>query len=228
MIRGMSLVELVIAMACSSLLALALYHFHRVTAVSHGEMRDAWYCMQSLRQATLQLNSDLVQGACLLPQEFKVRAEGSHLFIAGIPVTSQHPGISLSPHIPPPYYSLVVSSEARGASVDTTDIDGDARPDFWADLGMITDSSFCVISHAYVRGNTNLTVAAGRMPLPGDRAVPAIHYELKGDGLYRNSQLLAEAVVHFDPQIKGQELTLQMRSRYHETVKDISLSYPLH
>lgn len=225
--RGMSLVELVVALACSSLLALALYHVHQVSSATHSGMRVAWYCMQSLRQAALQLNTDLTQKACLLPQDLGLRVEGAHLYIAGIPVTSQHPGIRVSPHAPPPYYSLVTSSDARGIVVDTTDIDGDTRPDFWADLGLITDSSPCIISHAYTRGSTAISVVTSRRPSSGDRAVPAIHYELRDDGLYRNGQLLAEAIVLFEPRVSGRELTIHMRSRYHGTEKTMSLSYPI-
>ena len=225
--RGMSLVELIVSLACSSMLVLALYHVHQVSAVSHRDMRDAWRCMQSLRHATLQLNSDLTQRACLLPRDLGVRVEGSHLYIAGIPVTSQHPGISVSTYAPPPYYSLVMSSSARGIVLDTIDIDSDTRPDFWADLGMITDSAPCIIGHGYVRGTSSIPVITARMPVPGDRAVPAVHYELKDDGLYRNNQLLAEAVVLFAPRISGRGITIQMRSKYHETVKDISLASPI-
>ena len=225
--RGMSLVELIIALACSSILALALYHVYRVSAVSHGQMRQAWHCMQSLRRAATQLNADLVQRACLLPRDLGVRVEGSHLYIAGIPTTSQHPGICVSTSAPPPYYSLVASSSGWDIVLDTTDIDGDTRPDYWADLGMITDSSACTIGHGYIRGTPVIPVAAGLAPKPGDRAVPAIHYELKDDGLYRNNQLLAEAVVEFNPRIANHEIIIQMRSRYHETDKVISLSSPI-
>ncbi|HXK45976.1 MAG TPA: prepilin-type N-terminal cleavage/methylation domain-containing protein [Deltaproteobacteria bacterium] len=225
--KGMSLVELLIALACSSILVLALYHFNRISAASHHGMRCTWYCMQSLRTATLQLNSDLAQGACLLPQDIKIRVEGNQLFISGIPVTSQHPGVSVSSHAPPPYYSLVISSDARGLILDTTDIDGDGRPDFWADLGMITDTSPCVISHSYARGDSRVAILTDMIPVQGDRAVPAIHYELKPDGLYRNNQLLAEAVILFQPRISGHTLTISMRARYHETTKDMSLSYPI-
>lgn len=225
--KGVSLVELVVALACSSVLVLALYHVHRVSASSHHEMRDAWHCMQSIRQATLQLNSDMTQAACLLPQDMGIRVEGSDLYIAGIPVTSQHPGIALSTRMPPPYYAVVLSSGAFGFTLDTTDIDGDARDDFWADLGVITDRGPCTISHGYTRGNVTLSISAGLAPLPGDRVVPAVHYGLEADGLYRNGQLLAEAVVLFDPAVSGRELTIRMRSRYHGSTKDILLSYPV-
>lgn len=227
MAKGMSLVELVIALACSSMLVLALYHMYQVSASSHHEMRDAWYCMQSLRHAAIQLNIDLTQRACLLPRDLAVRTEGSHLYVAGIPVTSQHPGITVSTHVPPPYYALVTASGAHHFVLDTVDIDNDTRPDFWADIGMITDSGPLTISHGYNRGNTLVIVSAGLSPIQGDRVVPAIHYELKKDGLYRNNQLLAEAVALFEPRISGHELTIQMRSRYHGSVKDISLSYPV-
>jgi hypothetical protein len=42
------------------------------------------------------------------------------------------------------------------------------------------------------------------MPPQGARAVPAVCYELKKDGLYRNNELLAEAVVYFNPGFQAQ------------------------
>ena len=227
--RGMGMVELLIALACSSILFLALYQFYQVSAVTHKEMREAWYCMQSIRQASIQLNADLVQCALLLPQDLKVAIEGSQLFIAGVPVTSENPGISISLTNPAPYYALINSSAERVAILDTVDIDNDGRADFWADLGIITENGPCVVSHNYSRGldKKTLPLTCAIMPVQGSRAVPAIHYELKGDGLYRNNQLLAEAVVLFHPTISGNDLTIRMRSRYHETEREISLSSPI-
>jgi hypothetical protein len=227
--KGVGLVELFIALACSSILFLALYQFYQVSAVTHQEMREAWYCMQSLRQASIQLNEDLVQCALLLPQDLKIAAEGSELFIAGVPVTSENPGISISLTNPTPYYALINSSIQGGAILDTVDIDNDGRADFWAGLGILSESGPCVIGPKYSRGlgNKSIPLTCAKMPLQGDRAVPAIHYELKGDGLYRNNQLLAEAVVLFQPTISGNDLTIHMRSRYHGTEKELSLSSPI-
>jgi hypothetical protein len=183
--------------------------------------------MQSLRQASIRLNADLVQCALLLPQDLKIAVEGNQLFIAGVPVTSENPGISISLANPAPYYALITSSIDKGAILDTVDIDNDGRADFWADLGIITENGPCVVGHNYTRGNKSITLTCAIMPAQGNRAVPAIHYELKGDGLYRNNQLLAEAVVLFRPTISGNDLTIRMRSRYHETEKEISLSSPI-
>lgn len=225
--KGVGLVELLVSLACSSILILALYQFYQVSAVTHEEMREAWYCMQSLRQASIQLNSDMVQCACLLPQDLKIAVAGSQLFIAGVPVTSEHPGIQISQTSPPSYYTLIISSTATSAVFETVDIDNDGHADFWADLGMISDSGPCVASHNYSRGSTNVTFACPKRPIPGDRVVPAVHYELKEDGLYRNGQLLAESVVFFNPIISENVLTIQMRSDYHGTQKELSLSYPI-
>lgn len=225
--KGLSLVELLIAMTAASLLVLILYHLGTLSAVIHTEMRDEWYCMQSLRKAALQLNDDLMQCACLLPRNLKIALDGKELFIAGLPVTSQHPGIQPSPKDPPPYYALVFSSMQRSVILDTIDIDGDGRPDFWADLGMITESGPCVISHGYSRGNTLVPVILSHSITAGNKAIPAIHYELKTDGLYRNNQLLAEAIVYFEPRFQADELTIVMRARYHGTEKKLSVPYSM-
>ncbi len=225
--KGLSLVELLIAMTAASLLVLILYHLGTLSNTIHTEMRDEWYCMQSLRTTALQLNDDLIQCACLLPQDLKIALEGKELFIAGLGVTSQHPGLSPSPVSPPPYYSLVVSSAAQGIVLDTADIDGDGRADFWADLGIITQSGPCVISHRYSRGNLLMPVISTHAITIGNRVIPAIHYELKTDGLYRNNQLLAEAIVYFEPKFQAHELIIMMRSRYHDTERELSIPYPM-
>jgi hypothetical protein len=227
--KGMGLVELLIALASSSILFLALYQFYQVSAVTHQEMRESWYCMQSLRQASIQLNADLVQCALLLPQDLKIAVQGSELFIAGVPVTSENPGISISLTNPTPYYALINSAIQGGAILDTVDIDNDGRADFWAGLGILSENGPCVIGPKYSRGlgNKSIPLTCAIMPVQGNRAVPAIHYELKGDGLYRNNQLLAEAVFLFQPTISGNDLTIHMRSRYHGTEKELSLSSPI-
>ncbi len=227
--KGVGLVELLIGLACSSILFLALYQFYQVSAVTHQEMREAWYCMQSLRQASIQLNADLVQCALLLPQDLKIAVQGSELFIAGVPDTSENPGISISLTNPAPYYALINSSVQGVAILDTVDIDNDSHADFWAGLGILSESGPCVVGHNYSRGlaNKSIPLTCAIMPVQGNRAVPAIHYELKGDGLYRNNQLLAEAVVLFHPTISGNDLTIHMRSRYHGTEKELSLSTPI-
>jgi hypothetical protein len=61
----------------------------------------------------------------------------------------------------------------------------------------------------------------------GNKAIPAIHYELKTDGLYRNNQLLAEAIVYFEPRFQADELTIVMRARYHGTEKKLSVPYSM-
>ena len=224
--KGVGLVELLIALACSSILFLGLYQFYQVSSLTHKETREAWYCMQSLRQASIRLNADLVQCALLLPQDLKIAVEAGGLFVAGVPVTTENPGISISSTNPAPYYALINSSVQGRALLDTVDIDNDGHADFWSGLGILTESGPCVVSQNYSRGNKSIPVTCAIMPVQGDRAVPAVHYELKGDGLYRNNQLLAEAVVLFRPTFSGNDLTIHMRSRYHGTEKELSLSYP--
>jgi prepilin-type N-terminal cleavage/methylation domain-containing protein len=225
--KGLSLVELLIAMAAASILVLILYHTELLSVKTHSEMRDEWYCMQSLRSTALQLNEDLMQAACLLPQDLKIAVSGKELFIAGLPVTSLHRGLRPSSTTPPPYYSLIVSSSADGLVLDAVDIDSDGTADFWADLGMITDSGPCLISHRYSRGACSVPVNTSCTITPGSRAVPAVHYALKADGLYRNNQLLAEAIVSFEPQLSSPELTINLRARYHDKEKELSVPYTI-
>jgi hypothetical protein len=223
--KGLSLVELLVALTCSSLLILALYQSYQLSAATHDQMRSTWYCMQSLRQAAVHLSADLQQCACLLPQDLKLAVEDGRLYIAGVPRTSDHPGISPSRTAPPPYYALVVSRTGSRIELDTVDIDGDARADFWADLGLIADSGPLIAGHAYSRGSISIPLLCRRQPSPGDRVVPAVWYELKEDGLHRNGQLLAEAVVGFHPSIAGNRLTVFLRSRYHGMEKGLTVSY---
>jgi len=223
--KGFSLVELMVAMTAASLLILALYRMDLLVVKVHTEMKDEWYCMQSLQAAAFQLNEDLTQAGCLLPTDLLFAADGNDLFIAGIPVTSLNPGVQPSPTSPPPYYSLVISLRPGTVTVDTVDIDGNGKEDFWADLGMISDRGPGIISHDYTRGSLTIPISAARILQPGIRMVPAIHYTLKPDGLYRNGQLLAEAVSYFEPKLEPHELTILLRSRYHGKEKELLLPH---
>jgi len=225
--QGISLVELMIAMTAASLLVLAVYHLSRVSSAIHTETRDAWFCMQSIRNASIQLNDDLTQCACLLPQDLKVAVRDRDLFIAGLPATSNHRGIQPSSRVPPPYYALIVSAQGHSMVLDTVDIDSDGTADFWADLGIITEGGPCTISHGYSRGGLVVPVIAPPPAVPGGMVIPAVHYELKSDGLYRNNQLLAEAIHSFEPRLVKNELVVMMRARYHGTEKELSIPYPL-
>jgi prepilin-type N-terminal cleavage/methylation domain-containing protein len=223
--NGFSLVELLIAMTAASLLILALYHLDLLTVKVHTEMKDEWYCMQSLQGAVFQLNEDLTQAGCLLPRDLMFAVEDNDLFIAGIPVTSLQPGIQPSKSVPPPYYSLVVSTRPGIAVLDTIDVDENGKEDFWADLGMLSDRGPGVISHNYVRGNLTIPIITTHILETGNRIIPAIHYTLKQDGLYRDGQLLAEAISFFEPRLSPQELTIFMRSRYHGKEKELLLHH---
>lgn len=225
--RGLSLVELMVALACCSLVILCVWRIHVMSSVHFRQMRDQWHCMQSLRLASFRLHADLVQRACLMPQELAVRTRGSELFIAGIPVTSQHPGIRLHARKAPPYHAVAVGASATAVVLDTTDIDQDGLDDFTAYQGIITDSTFGTIGSRYVQGSVVVPIAASLPPAIGDRVVPAVHYMMTPDGLYRNGQLLAETIVSFEPRINQDTLTVSMQARSHGTTKTLSLSYPI-
>ena len=223
--NGLSLVELLVSMTISSVLILALFSLNLLCAGTYTGVRDSWYCMQSLRNALLQLDTDLTQCACLMPQDLKIALAGSQLFIAGVPVTSKHSGLSLPLTNAPPLYSIVRSRGDRSIVLDTIDIDADTVPDYWADLGIITDSGPYVISHTYSRGNTLVKITQEAAVTSGDRIVPAIHYDLRSDGLYRNAQLIAEAITGFDITKEEHLLTIRLEAGYNHVQKQVS--YPV-
>lgn len=225
--RGMSLVELLLSLTICTFVILVLGGMYALFSKGYREMRDSSYCMQSLRSACVQIDADVKQCALLLPQDLKVACAQNALFIAGAPSTSGYSGVSVRPGSAPPYYSIVRQSLGSSVSLDSVDIDGDSTPDYWADLGIITDSGPCVISHGYSRGSTSLSLAAPRRIQAGDRSVPSNHYELKDDGLYRNSQLLAEAITEFDAHAEGNELFIHLLACHNDERKELSLSYHL-
>jgi hypothetical protein len=122
---------------------------------------------------------------------------------------------------------VVTAREASGLRLDTVDIDQDAVPDFWADLGIITDNGAYVISHAYARGNAFLPLKTSPFAVIGDRVIPAIHYDIRDDGLYRNGQLLAEGIDVFHASVEGVTLTVYLRVTSHGTTREIHYAYPI-
>ncbi|MGC9323986.1 MAG: PilW family protein [Desulfomonilia bacterium] len=227
MSKGVSLVELLLAITASSVLILALYSLNSVTEKSHREIRDSWYCTQSLRSAIVELNRDLIQCGYLLPEDLRVAFTPHNLFIAGPPRTSQHPGLHLSDSLAPPYFSIVRAVDTHSMTLDAIDIDHDTIPDYWADLGIITDSGPYVISHTYSRGDCVLRLTTEAEPGLDFRVVPAVHYELRPDGLYRNAQLLAEAIVGFEALLETGKLTVSMRASHNGIHKEITITQPI-
>ncbi|HNY64354.1 MAG TPA: hypothetical protein PKM41_02880 [Deltaproteobacteria bacterium] len=225
--RGVSLVELMLSLTIGTFLILVLFSMYALISKGYRESRDEWYCMQSLRSAIAQIDADLKQCALLLPQDLKVACADGSLFIAGAPVTSGYPGISLHSENSPPYYSVVQGSRGTTISLDSLDVDSQGSPDYWADLGIISDSGAYVISHGYSRGTSPIPLKSTPRVQAGDRTVPSNHYELKEDGLYRNAQLLAEAIREFDARVTGNTLTIRLLASHNGEKKDISLSYHL-
>jgi hypothetical protein len=226
--RGMSLVELLLSLTISTVVILVLCSMYALISKGYRESREGWYCMQSLRSAIVQIDADLKQCAFLLPQDLKVACDRGSLFIAGAPVTSVYPGISLHPKAAPPYYSVVRSCRGNTIGLDSVDVDQEGSPDYWADLGIITDSGPYVITHGYSRGMSSIPLQCAPKIQAGDRSVPSNHYELKEDGLYRNAQLLAEAIHAFDAHVTGNVLSIHLQASHNGEKKDISLTYHLH
>lgn len=225
--RGMSLVELMLSLTIGTMVILVVCTMYALFSKCYGETKEAWYCLQSLRSAFVQIDSDVKQCSFLLPQDLKLAWDGGTLFIAGAPATSAYSGVSLNGGAPPPYYSIVQTSLGPAVGLDSVDIDEDGTPDYRADLGVITDSGPCVISHGYSRGNATLSMASSHRIRPGDRSVPSNHYQLREDGLYRNAQLLAEAITAFDAHVAGNELTIHLLARHNGKQKDLTYTYRL-
>lgn len=225
--QGVTLVELMIAMAIASILVLAAYSMHSIGEDISRTARDSWYCMQALRAALLQLDQDLMQCAYLLPQDLKIAVQANGLFIGGLPATTEHDGLQLNNVIPPPYYAIIVAHEGSGIRLDTVDIDSDQTPDYWADLGLITDAGAYVIAHTYTRGDTLIPLKTAPTASNGARAVPAVYYELRSDGLYRDGQILAEGIDAFDAHREGRNVTIYLRASNHGTVREIQYRFAI-
>ncbi len=225
--KGVSLVELMISLTISTIIILAVYSMYSLFSKGYLDSRDHWYCMQSLRNALIQIDSDLKQCAFLLPQDLKIAPREGSLFIAGAPVTSSYPGLNVHGKYPPPYYSVIQSSTDSGITLDTIDVDYNNTADYRADLGIITDSGPYVISHGYSEGNMLVSLTTPPTVKAGDRSVPSVHYELKKDGLYRNAQLLAEAITAFDSTVTGKTVTILLTARHNGEEKSTSYRYEL-
>ncbi|MBN1635966.1 MAG: prepilin-type N-terminal cleavage/methylation domain-containing protein [Deltaproteobacteria bacterium] len=225
--KGLSLIELMLSLSIASVLIFSVYTFTSVSAQVYSNKRQDWYCMQSIRNTIVNLDRDLAQCAYLLPQDMKIALGKNQLFIAGLPVTTKHAGLCLQKNNVPPFYSITQVASAKKIVVDTVDIDQNGVPDFWADLGIISDNGPAVISHNYSRGQASIPLRSTSALCAGDRVVPAIVYELKTGGLYRNSQLLAEAITSFDARIENDFLFIQIQAGYNGTQKEFCYPYAI-
>ena len=223
---GVTLIELMVCLLLTSFLMLMLCSLNHVAAWSYSDISSEWYCMQSIRCAFLQLDRDLAQCGCLMPGELEIAVEPDNLFIAGVPVTGSNGGLEIGDAVPP-YYALVETVGGKNLMLDETDIDGNGQDDFWAGLAVITDSGPAVIEGSYSRGELNLPVGEEGGIVAGDRVVPAIHYQLRADGLYRDGQLLAEAISGFDLQLQGGRLDIGLKATDKSLVREVGFSYEL-
>jgi hypothetical protein len=181
--------------------------------------------MQSIRCSVIQIDADLKQCACLLPQDLKVACTKGSLFISGACITSGYSGLELHRKSPPPYFSVIRAVSGSGMTLDAVDIDGNGTPDYRAGLGVITDSGPSVISNGYSRGSLTVTLSKPLSAKAGMRVVPSVHYELRGDGLYRNSQLLAESIRAFEARVSGCEVVIDLTASHNNQEKRLSYAY---
>ena len=168
--RGLTLVELLLAMSLVSVLVLTLLGINSIILKTYKDTRSGWLCMQSLRSAIAQISADLAQCVCLLPPDMKAAYREGTLFISGVPMTSSHRGLCVHDRVPPPYYSIIQNASGRSLTLDTVDIDQDGLDAYWANLGVVTESG--LTSARYSRGNRVLALtsparsagASGRSP----------------------------------------------------------------
>ncbi len=229
MCRAFTLVELLISLFIGMALLMGLYRINYMFRDAAEGIRHDRYCMQSIRNCLFYINMDLFQRSYLMPQDLSIRVNGSSLFIAGLPSTSRHAGLSINIRADspiPPYFAIVEEVLKASIRLDTLDIDGDGRPDFWAGLGIITDGGALKISRNYSRGHDVIPVEPSAITCHlDDRAVPAVVYELRQKGLYRNGQLLAEAITGFDPSLESSSLKLHLKASRGHLQKEILYEY---
>ena len=226
MSKGMTLIEFMIGLLLGSLIMLSVSSIYIAVGSAYGSQRSDWLCMQSLRTAMLMINRDIEECAYLLPQDLKVSCSSNRLFIAGLPATTDHDGLRVNSLYTPPYYSVVSSEYGDSIVMDTLDIDADNKPDYRAGYGIISDSGAFEIMQYYSKGNVTVPLKGG-VPQAGDRTVPAVVYQMKEDGLYRNGQLVSENITSFSAVKSGSELNIKMRATRNETIKEISYNYNL-
>jgi prepilin-type N-terminal cleavage/methylation domain-containing protein len=226
MSKGMTLIEFVIVLLLGSLIMLSVSSVYIAVAWAYGSHRSDWVCMQSLRTAMLMLDRDIEECSYLLPHDLKVVYSGNKLFVAGLPLAADHKGLKINSSYAPPYYSIVSSENRNSIVLDTLDIDTDGKPDYIAGHGIISDSGAYEIINSYSRGHSPIPLKEGT-PEPGDRTVPAVLYQVSGDGLYRNNQLVSENITGFSVKLTGSELNIIMRAKRNETAKEISFNYCL-
>ncbi len=224
---GLSLIELMIALLCASLLMMSMYALSRAVQQTYRDSRSDWYCQQALRTAYLQLDLDLQQLGYLLPRELWIAVNEGGLFIGGLPRTSQHDGLQLETCTSLPCFALIREVYEGGLLLDQVSIDGDSRPDFWAGLGIITRGGAARIQGNYSRGNLLVAYSGTLSVQPADRVVPAIHYQLRSQGLYRNAQLLAENITVFEVQHIDDELKIRLEAESDDKRRALSFICPI-
>ena len=230
MYRGFTLVELLVSLFIGMALILGLYRINSMFRDDASKIRHSRYCIQSIRNCLVHINMDLLQRAYLLPQDLALQVNGNSLFIAGLPMSDRYPGLNVNIRsgMAPPYFAVVEDVSNAWIRLDTIDIDGDAKPDFWAETGIITDGGPLKVSHNYSRGNIIIPVGFSASTCrAGDRAVPAVVYELRPKGLYRNGQLLAESITGFDLLLNSSELKLHLRASHGHEQKEVVYEYKI-
>ncbi|OPZ60917.1 MAG: hypothetical protein BWY87_00169 [Deltaproteobacteria bacterium ADurb.Bin510] len=227
MSKAFTLAELVVSLALGSLLLLAGLSGFRLLQGSYGHNRATWSSLQTIRLGEIMLDRDLRNLGYLLPRDLPARCWARHLLLAGVPVTSRHPGLSLGLQTPP-YYAVVRSVNGRRLELDTLDLDGDGRIDFVAGQGLIGDSGAGLIERVET-GAAVLWLAevSNGSLVPDDRVVPAVHYEQRGTALWRDGQLALDGLAAFGAELEGGSLQVSLTAGTGASRRSICYARPL-
>lgn len=135
---------------------------------------------------------------------------GTLVLLAGVPVSSRHPGLSLGTK-PPPYYAVARKLDGACLELDTLDLDGDQQVDFVAGQGLITDGGAGLVERVAADSSTLWFRAAAGLPLAcGERVVPAVHYEQRGTALWRDGQLALESLSEFGAAVAARAIRIRL------------------
>ncbi|MBW2040092.1 MAG: PilW family protein [Deltaproteobacteria bacterium] len=199
--RGVTLIELLIAMVISALLVAAMYSFFMVQQRTYAVQDNVADMQQNARMSLITLVKNVRMAGYGVPNSCALVPVNSSTGPDGIFV-SDHTVIQTLPDSDIFFAELNadVSSGATSITVTTTDIDGDGNDDFFATKALIisdgTNTEGMMISTNYATGNLTIPFASGyslqhNYSAADTRVVPAILYNVQSNELRENNQPLA-------------------------------------
>ncbi len=201
--KGVTLIELLIAMVISALLVAAMYSFFMTQQRTYAVQDNVADMQQNARMALLTLVHNVRMAGYGVPKFCALAPVNSTTGADGIFV-SDPDRIQTLP-ASEVFYAELNSDASQGATsitVTVTDIDGDGNDDFAANGAFIisdgTNTEGIVISNNYSAGSTTITFRSGYIlqhsySATNTRVVPAIFYNVDPTSheLRENGQPLA-------------------------------------